>query len=135
MFNKNSIIEPEDNWVSVFAGDLNRTELNIYLDEPGGKSDFEPISLFSKDIGRWYDHDYIWCEASDMLLPVEELCRNNGIDSEELITEIMKSNKDKRRKCIILIWNYKVTNNRTNFDISPKVECLGSFEHEAPFCD
>ncbi len=76
MYFENPMFKPEDNWVMVWAGRLNRDELDDYLNEPGVGDD-EPISKFSEDLGRWYDHDFIWYEGLMEQTTIEELCQTN----------------------------------------------------------
>ena len=105
------------------------------MDEPGGVDDDAPISEFSKDIGRWYDHDFIWMEASNQELPVIELCKLNGIDSDELINAIAARSKTEKVKSLIILWNSRIISEDTRLFAKGEMYCLGSWEHTSPLTD
>lgn len=136
MFYCKPFVDSLENWVTVWIGDLNEEEMAEYLDELGGVSDNEPISKFSKDLGRWYDHDFIWCECSDDKLTVLEQCINVGIESNSLQQEIINSSPVDKIKSILILWNSKVI-----YDLDKRVFaggqliCLGSWSEESPLTD
>lgn len=126
----------EDHHVIVWIGDLNRDELEAYLDEPGGTAYDEPISDFGRDLASWYDHDFIWAEASDMAVTITELCRRNRMEPDALIEEIVRRSPRAEANCILLLWNAKLADDAApRLFADGKLQCIGAWEQEAPLTD
>ncbi|WP_028301579.1 immunity 22 family protein [Oceanospirillum beijerinckii] len=135
MFENKPFFTTENHWVTVWIGSLNEESVESYLEECGVDDD-EPISQFSKDLGCWYDHDFIWYEAVDSPVCIEELCRNNGVDSIELIEELTARSGGGEYNCFIMLWNSRLLNaedDRAFFN--GKLSCIGSWQHESPLVD
>lgn len=136
MFSENPFIEPVDNWLTVWLGELDESELEEYLDEPGGVESNAPISVFGNDLGRWYDHDFIWMEGASEPISVNEICVLNGIDSQDLIDEIVKRSNSSTTKSLLILWNAKMINfeDKRNF-AEGRLKCIGSWQHTSPLTD
>jgi len=134
MFNTNPFFKSQNHHVCIFIGSLNEKELEEYLEELG-VDDNEPINNFSKDLGTWYDHDYIWCEAVDTPIDIKELCEFNGIDDTTLIKKLEKQ-CTKKISSIIFLWNAEALNTEDKRVFSDgKLEFLSHFEYESPIID
>ena len=134
MFNTNPFFKSQNHHVCIFVGSLNEKELEEYLEELG-VDDNEPINNFSKDLGTWYDHDYIWCEAVNTPIDIKELCVLNGIDDTTLIKKLEKQ-CTKRISSIIFLWNAKALNTESKRAFAGgKLEFLSHFEYESLLFD
>src|SRR5690349_15782220 len=134
MFLHSPFIEPEDHWVTVWLGQLNSDELEQYMHKPGGAGDNDPISDFSRDLGRWYDHDYIWRQATDKAVSTRTLCELNGIN-DSLVDEIECRSGDVFFKCLLVLWNSRVITMDKRVFAGGELTCLGSWPHESPITD
>lgn len=134
MYGKEPFFNHQKDWVTVWVGDLDVSELQTYLEEPGGASDGEPFSLFAADLGAWYDHDFIYAQASDEPVSCRRLCELNGIDSLSLIDEIARRHPDDALALLVL-WNARVADDAEHEFAEGQMVCLGSWEHEAPISD
>ncbi|WP_444943241.1 immunity 22 family protein [Microbulbifer sp. ZKSA006] len=136
MFSDNPFVESVEGFLTVWLGDLSELELEDYLDEPGGAGDNEPISNFSRDLDRWYDHDFIWVEGVDEAVSVKELCVLNGIDSKRLIEEIVERSDKKKIRSLLILWNSKKMEGAGERAFADgRLQCIGSWEHEPPLTD
>jgi len=134
MYAENPYFTCIDHWVTVWVGDLDEAGLEAYLEEHG-VDDNAPISDFSKDLGCWYDHDFIWYEASETPLPLALLCQLNGIDSEALIKTIIERSNADKASSLLLLWNAKIKIDDGRSFAKGKLRCLGSWEHPSPLTD
>ena len=135
MFSDNPYFESVDHWVIVWIGDLDVDELDDYLDEPGGAGDNEPISEFCRDVGRWYDHDFIWAEGVNDEVPVRKLCELNGVEPNEFVNEIVERSGNAGAKSLLVLWNAKRTDESERFFADGRLKCIGCWEREAPLTD
>lgn len=134
MFYENPCIEAVDHWVTVWIGDLDREELRRYLHEPGGALDNEPISEFSRDLGTWYDHDYIWAEAADQPIAVAALAQQNGIEAGSFLEQLLERSGAAEVRALLVLWNARTTREEANL-ANGRLRCLGSWAEEAPLVD
>ena len=135
MYYDNPFFEPENDWVTVWVGSLDVNELEDYIGEPGGVADDEPNSKFSKDLGRWYDHDFIWAEAAKKEQVIKGLFEENGIDDDDLISEVEVRSQSSNVKCFLILWNAKKIAIDSRVFADGKITCLGSWQHESPLVD
>ncbi|WP_309384972.1 hypothetical protein [Cerasicoccus frondis] len=136
MFIDNPRFFPVDHKFILFAGELNEDQLQEYLDEPGGRLDHEPHSDFSKDLGRFYDHDYLYAEGSQEKKTIRELAILNGIEEEALIEKLERScGKEKEFNCFIILWNAELIEGELHDLANGKLKIKGCWEHESPLTD
>lgn len=138
MFNESNWFKSVNNSLIAWVGDLNDSQLDDYLDEPGDCLDSEPQSKFGSDLGRWYDHDFIYAEASDKPLHIRLLAEKNCIDDEALISELESRARELNitsAHCFIILWNAQIIGDERRVFASGKLSCLGSWEHESPLTD
>lgn len=128
------IVEAAPDNVIAWAGHMTAVELATYLDEPGGRPDGEPHSDFMRDVGRFYDHDFLVAQSSDVPVAVAELARANGIRDSELISEL-EQRAEEPVSALILLWNYRLKQPFPNTFAGGKLRCLGSWPHPAPISD
>lgn len=133
MFFENPFFEPATNWLIAWVGELDHDGLDAYLDEPGHAADNEPISKFSKDLGTWYNHDFIWSQAAPNRVSAQEICGLNGIE-DDLIDEIVQRTNDEVR-CLVILWNAKQISAGSRDFADGKLKCLGSWPHQSPLAD
>ena len=135
MFSENPFFESVDHWVIVWIGNLNVDELDNYLNEPGGAGDYEPISEFCRDIGRWYDHDFIWAEGVNDEVSIRKLCELNGEEPDEFVDEIAERSGDISAKSLLVLWNARrIDESERNF-ADGRLKCIGCWERQAPLTD
>ena len=136
MFCEDPFFEPRDHSVIVWVGSISIDELEDYLDEPGGAADDEPISDFSRDLGRWYDHDYIWAEGTKTPVSVRELCRMNGVEPGTLVDEIDRRCEGREARSLLILWTAEVRpqiGERTF--ANGELHFVGSWAQPAPLTD
>lgn len=131
MFLSNPFFEPLNDSVIVWIGSLNSRELEDYLDEPGGAGNNEPISDFCRDVGRWYDHDFIWCEASDTPTSVGTLCEMNGVEPIEFKEAIVKRSGDAEETCLLVLWNARQIDDSGRSFAGGKLRCIGCWKQKS----
>ncbi len=138
MYFESPAFEPAQDHLIAWVGDLTTEQLRAYLEEPGGLGDNEPISEFSRDLGRWYDHDHVWARASDTPVTIEKLAEANFIDDETLISELAgrtaRASVGKVRAFIIL-WNAKLTQLQPHSIAGGRLFCVGFWGHDSPLAD
>ena len=135
MFLHSPFFEPASNWVIVWIGDLNIDQLEEYLDEPGGAGDDEPISQFCRDVGRWYDHDFIWSEGATEPLPIRKLCERNGVEPTEFVDKIVESSGPRDATSLLVLWNARKICDADRAFAGGRLRCIGCWEQEAPLTD
>jgi hypothetical protein len=135
MYSDNPFFESIDHWVIVWIGDLKLEELEDYLDEPGNAADNEPISDFSRDLGRWYDHDFIWAEGSDEQVSLRKLCELNGVEPSEFVDEIEQRGGDVKARSLLVLWNAKAIDESPRPFAEGQLKCIGCWQQESPLTD
>lgn len=121
--------------MTVWVGTLTIEALDAYLDEPGGAADDAPISAFCADLGRWYDHDFVWAEAVDLPTDVGTLCALHGVEPEAFVDEIRRAAGTGQASAVLILWNAKVVASVERSFAKGKLRCLGSWPREAPLTD
>ena len=135
MYFENPFFESVDHKVLVWHGDLNVAELGDYLEEPGGAGENEPISKFCVDVGRWYDHDFIWAQAHDEDVTIRKLCELNGMQPLEFVAEIEEHGGGVMGKCILVLWNAERLDDSPRLFAGGRLRCIGCWERESPYTD
>jgi hypothetical protein len=135
MFLSNPFFEPANDWVIVWLGDLNMDELDEYLDEPGSVGHDDPISAFCRDLGRWYDHDFVWSEGVDEATSVLRLCEMNRVEPVEFMQAIVERSGDGDAMCLLVLWNARKIDNAERSFAAGRIRCIGCWEQEAPLTD
>ena len=135
MYLDNPFFEPKDDCVIVWLGSLAPEQLDDYLDEPGGASDNEPISRFCRDLGRWYDHDFIWSEAADEPTTVPELCNLNGVEPDNFIDEIVERAGRDKASSLLILWNAYIIGSSDRPFADGELDCIGCWERKSPLTD
>ncbi len=131
--------QPVDDWVMVWIGDLPPNEMEEYMHEPGNadKVDYgDPISQFGRDLGQWYDHDFIKVESSNHPMSIEEICEANGIEDIELIDEIKQRSGDTNVRSLLILWNARATpGSKRHTFAKGRLRLVGSWPHVSPLKD
>lgn len=138
MYCEHPVFEPAENHLVVWVGTLDTEQLEGYLNEPGDADDTEPISRFAQDLGRWYDHDHIWAQATEEVCCLKELAEANGIDDELLIEELTANANERSAgavSCLIILWNAKLLDKPMRPFAEGRLVCLGSWAHASPLAD
>lgn len=127
--------ESVDHWVIVWVGDLTTQELEEYLNEPGNADNEQPISAFARDLGRWYDHDFIWSEATGEKVSVRKLCELNGVQPPEFAAEIERRAGSGEVSSLLILWNAKQLEGKTQEFARGRLKCIGCWAQESPLTD
>lgn len=132
-FASTPFFELKDHYLIAWVGDMNVAELDAYLDAPGGVGWNEPHSLFAADLGRFFDHDFVYSQASDSQKTIRELAVENVIDDELLIKELEEHvGSGASIKCFVILWNARKQAGAPNQFADGKLRCVGSWTHTAP---
>ena len=136
MYEDDPFFEEIDHHILVWVGDLSPEELDEYLSEPGAVDDNAPISEFCRELGGWYDHDYVWMGASDRTGPLHVLFDLVGIEDGPLRDEIEKRSPSGSARCLLILWNARrrSESRRVTF-LGDRLTCLGSWPQESPLVD
>jgi len=129
-------IIPESNNAMVWVGGLSEDELSEYIEEFGGGLEGAPQSNFARDLGQFYDHDFLWAKAAAREVSISELAGSLGIKDDQLVQElesIVPGNS--KYRCFILLWNYRNTAKLEQRFANGKLRFAGAFAYRAPYSD
>lgn len=135
MFITDPFFMPANDWVIVWVGELNSSELDEYLNEAGDAGPNEPISKFCSDLGRWYDHDFIWYEAVDEFTSIQRLCELNGVEPTEFRDAIIERSGRANSRCLLVLWNAKMIADDMRRFAEGRLRCIGNWEQKSPLSD
>ena len=103
--------------------------------EAGGAGDDEPMSRFARDLGRWYDHDFVWAEAADEPTAVRKLCRLNGVEPGEFVDEIEAGAGSGKASSLLVLWNARLVGSSDRTFAGGGLECIGCWPRKSPLTD
>ena len=133
MFDRDRFFDSADGHLIAWAGQLAVDGLAGYLDESSISGPDEPQSAFARDLGRWYDHDFIYAQASDQPATLTQLAAQNYITDSELIGELEEHGNGQLFNCFVILWNARpVASNDRRF-ADGELACIGDWAHASPF--
>jgi hypothetical protein len=136
MFLKTDAIVAVSNHLMLWVGQLGEADLLAYVDEPGGRTDGRPQSKFAEDLGRFYDHDFLWAQAAPEASSIRDLADRIGIRDAELVSELADRVADVGPiSCFLILWNYRNKRPLPQRFAGGKLRFIGSWAYPAPYTD
>lgn len=136
MFLKTNTVVPASNHMMLWVGQLGEAELLAYVEEPGGRIDEKPQSKFAEDLGRFYDHDFLWAQAAPKAGSIRDLAARIGIRDAELVDELSARVADVGPiSCFLILWNYRNERPLSQRFAEGKLLFVGSWGYPAPYTD
>ena len=123
------------NHLTAWVGELTPNDLAEYLEEPGEADERAPQSRFGADLGLWYDHDWVFAQASETPVSLRDLARANGIEDRELIEEMERRWPKGFAMCFIILWNSKLSFTAEQSFAGGRLKCIGTWPHASPVSD
>lgn len=133
MYDRNRFFDTADQQIIAWAGYLSQSELEKYLAESCDVSPDGPQSEFAHDLGRWYDHDCIYAQASDRSTSLAHLAAQNFITDSRLVDQLEKHGGGHFYKCFIILWNAKRVDDSDREFAHGKLAYIGSWISDSPF--
>jgi hypothetical protein len=136
MFLVTDSVIPASNYMMLWVGQLGEAELLAYVDEPGDRIDGQPQSKFAEDLRWFYDHDFLWAQASPKSGSIRDLAHRIGIQDAELVDELESRVVDiEPISCFLILWNYRNVRRLTQQFANGKLRFVGSWAYPAPYTD